>query len=221
MNLTCPSCWYSLDVKVWLVSTVCKYCNTISMIERDSLVSTWEKSFIMPFPTVFEEGKYFFAVIDNTSNDKILDKKVLYVWEEEFSKNTWDYLVKFYVYGQIRYTNDWGFFDDFFVRIIDDKINLDRNKEYILWENEWLINLLIIKKIHTDINQDVFESTAWNTWNNYFVQEVWNTNIEWFSGSFPFIVSVKDKSKYINLLKDWKHFQLKSIWNEIIEFSWV
>lgn len=222
MNLTCPSCWASLDVSVWLVSTVCKYCNTISMIERNSLVSTWEKSFIMPFPTVFEVGKYFFAVSDDTSNDKIWDKKVLYISEQEYSETKkQEYLVKFYVYWQIRYNNDWWFWDDFFVRIIDDKFNLDKNKEYILWENEGLINLYYIKKIYTDIPQNVFDSSVWWTWNGFFVQENWTTTIEWFNWSFPFIVSVADNSKYINLLKDWKQTQLKSIWNDVLEYNGV
>lgn len=222
MNLTCPSCWASLEVSVWLISTVCKYCNTISMIQRDSLVSTSEKSFIMPFPTIFEVGKYFFAVNDINSNDKIWNKNVAYISEKEYNEtNKQEYLAKFYVYGQIRYTNDWWFWDDFFVRIIDDKFNLDKNKEYILWENEGLINLYFIKKIHTDISQNIFNSNIWWTRNSFFVQENWTTNIEWFNWSFPFLVSIKDNSKYIILLKDWKQAQLKSIWNDILEYSGV
>ncbi|MDD5769855.1 MAG: hypothetical protein PHE25_02715 [Candidatus Gracilibacteria bacterium] len=221
MNLTCPSCGSSLGISVGLVSTVCPYCNTISMIDRNNLVSTGEKSFIMPFPTVFEVGKYFFAISDLTSNDKIGDKKVLYIGEEEYNKNYTEYLAKFYVYGQVRYTSDGGFFDDFFVRIIDDKFNLDKNKQYILGENEGLINLFFIKKIHTDVPQNVFESSVGGTWNSFFVQENGTTTIEGFNGSFPFVVSVKDSSKYITLLKDGKQTQLKSIGNDVLEYSGV
>lgn len=130
-------------------------------------------------------------------------------------------MAKLYVYGQIRYTNDGWFWDDFFVRIIDDKIWLDKSKEYIIWENEWLINLYCIKKIHTDVPQNIFEMSVWNTWNWYFIQEIWKTNIEWFNWSFPFFISINDNSKYINLLKDGKPTQLKSIWNDIIEYNWI
>lgn len=222
MNLSCPSCWATLDVSVWLISTVCKYCNTISMIERDWLVSTGEKSFIMPFPTVFEVGKYFFAVTDSTSNDVISWKKVLYISEQEYNETKKEeYVAKFYVYGQIRYTNDWGFWDDFFVRVIDDKLSLDKNREYILWENEGLISLYTIKKIHSDVNQNVFDNQVGMSWNGFFVQESGVTTIEWFNGSFPFVVSIKDSSKYITLLKDGKVSQLKSIWNDVLDYSWV
>lgn len=222
MSLNCPSCWSNLEIIPWLLSTVCKYCKTISMIERDHLVSTWEKSLIMPFPTVFWVGAYFYAILDETSNDKINWKKVTYISEQDFNKqNLKDYLLKIYVYGQIRYINDWWFFDDFFVRIIDDKFWFDKNKEYILGENWWIINLYIIQKIYTWVNESIFDSKTWTTWNNYFVQEVWNTQIEWFEWSFPFCVGVKDNNKYINLLKDWKQTQFKSIWNDILQFSWV
>ena len=221
MSFICPSCWASLEVSVWLISTVCKYCNTISLVERNMLINTWEKSFIMPFPTVFEVGKYFFAVDDTSSNDKIWNIKVLYISEEEYNKNYTQYRAKFYVYGQIRYTNDGWFWDDFFVRIIDDTLKLDKNKDYILWENQWLINLYFIKKIYTDISQNVFNNEAGNNWTWYFIQEVWTTTIEWFQGSFPFLVSIKDNSKYINLLKEWKLSQLKLIWNDILDYSGI
>lgn len=222
MSLKCPSCWASLELSVWLLSTVCQYCNTISLIERDTLVSTGEKSFIMPFPTVFEVGKYFYAVADSTSNDVISGKKVLYMSEQEYSESKReDFLAKLYVYGQIRYTNDGGFWDDFFVRVIDDKLSLDKNREYILWENEGLITLYTIKTIHTDVPQNVFEISPGNTWNGFFVQESGTTTIEWFHGSFPFLVSVKDSSKYVNLLKDGKIAQLKAIGNDVLEFSGV
>lgn len=71
MQNKCAWCGTSLELDVWLISIVCPYCKTISLVERWNLTSNWEKSFIMPFPTIFCIWKYFYAVESNNSNDKI------------------------------------------------------------------------------------------------------------------------------------------------------
>lgn len=222
MSLSCPSCWASLDFSVWMLSNVCNYCKTILLIDRWVYVNTWEKTFIMPFPTIFKVWKYFYAIQNNSSNDTILWKKVLYVSEEEFKKS-WqrDFLLKIYISGQIRYVSDGWFFDDYFIKIIDSNLGLDINKNYTLTENEWLIVFSYVKNIYTDISQEIFESPVWTICNNYFLQEQWKLNLEWFEWSFPFLISSKDVSKYVILLKDWKQTSLKSIGNDVIEYIWI
>lgn len=222
MSLNCPGCGAWLDITMWAVSLVCPYCKTILLVERWNLVNTGEKSSIMPFPTVFSVGKYFYAIKDSASNDSFAGEKVCYQSEEDFrSTGNTDFVLKIYVYGQVRYVNDGGFWDDYFVRIIESKKEIDKNKEYILSENEGLIQLSFIKKIHTDVPQNVFDTPVWNTWNGFFVQESGTTQIEGFEWNFPFQVSAKDSSKYVILLKDGKTAALKSIGNDVLEYSWL
>lgn len=222
MVYNCPWCGYWLDVTMWAVSLVCKYCKTISLIERWNLVNTGEKSTIMPFPTIFSVGKYFYGIKNLNSNDTFAWEKVCYISEEDFRDSEQkDFILKLYIYGQIRYINDGWFWDDYFVRIIESSKEIDKNKEYILTENEWLIQILYIKKIHSDVPQNVFDTQVWTTWNWFFVQESGNTKIEGFEWSFPFLVSIKDNSKYVVLLKEWKTTALKSIWNDVLEYSGI
>lgn len=222
MFLKCPWCGVSIDITIWAISLVCPYCKTILLVERWNLVNTWEKSTIMPFPTVFNVGKYIYAIKDPSSNDTFANEKICYVSEENFrSSEQKNFVLKLYIYGQIRYINDGWFWDDYFVRVIESSKEIDKGKDYILSENEWLIQFSFIKKIHTDVPQNVFDTSVWSTWNGFFVQESGYMQIEGFEWNFPFLVSSKDTSKYVLLLKDGKTTALKSIGNRVLEYSWI
>lgn len=220
MKLTCQSCWAQVEIQAWMITHICKYCNTISIIEKNVLTNTWEKSIIIPFPSIFEIWKYIYLVNDNYSNDKIREKNVTYLDEKQFYESkSKDYLLKIYIYWQIRYLSDWWFWDDYFVRVIENKFEMDYQKEYVLSENQWLISLNILNKTYTNVSLEIFNSWVWSNWNNYFIQEKWEYKIEWFAWSFPFIVKKSDISKYIVLLKDKKQTQLKCISNNIIQLT--
>lgn len=209
-------------MQVWLLSIVCNYCNTISFVQRETLVTTGSKSFIIPFPTVFEVWKVFYAVQNNSSNDKIWNKNVEYISQQEFTNSSSkEFLIKLFVYWQMRYSNDAGFWDDFFVRIVDSTIEFNKNIDYVIWENEWLINLYSFKRKEQTSWDDIFNRTVWTIWNWYFIQEVWDMDFEWFSWSFPFLATDSKSIKYINLLKDKKQLQIKLVWNEVLEFETV
>lgn len=218
MEFTCPSCWSKHTIQPGMLSLVCQYCNSVSIVERDILVETWQKSLILPFPTVFSVGKNFYVILNNSSNDKFLKKKVEYISEEEFyHKKLKDYFAKVYVYGQIRYVNDGGFWDDWFVRILDCKEKTDSNKSYILKEDEWLIYLQYIKSIdNNNQNTEVLNAEAWSSYEWLFVQESWTCKIEWFSWSFPFLLQWQQESKYVNLIWKDQILEVKQIWEYIL-----
>jgi len=217
MEITCPSCWAHYKIEPWMLSVVCKYCNTIIKIERNEVVATWEKSIILPFPTTFEVGKYFYAVKDKTSNDKLFWENVAYLSDEEFyKKNLKDFLIKIYVYGQIRYTNDGGFWDDWFVRIVKTTKNIDTNKEFVIKENEWIISMQYITDIKEKNYSDVLDKSVWTSYNWYFIQEKWIAKIEWFKWDFPFYIDSNKNSKYSILVWENEIIEYKTIWENLI-----
>jgi len=223
-QLTCPSCWAKVDVVPWIINYVCSYCNTILLFERQELKSTWEKSEIVPFPTTLRYWQTIFAVKNNESNDEILWKKVEYLSEKEFNeKNLKDYLAKFYVYGHIRYITDTSFYDKFFLRVLDSKININKNKDLIAEEDEGQIKLYYLDKLEDKWFFDkLFNSNKVNE-EGFFIQEKWIQNIEWFEGWLPFEVTWIKTSKYLNLV--WpgpKNYLVENYWNWIILFwEWL
>lgn len=217
MEITCPSCWARHNIQAGMLSVVCEYCNNIMKIERDEVVETWQKSFILPFPTVFDVWKYFYVIENKKSNDKLFWKNVEYISDKElYERKLKDYIAKLYVYWQIRYTNDGWFWDDWFVRILENKKDIDRNKNFVIKENEWLINIQYISKIQEDINHEIFSKSVWLSYNGYFIQEIWTASIEWFKWDFPFFVDNQDNSKYVDLVAQNTTAEYKIIWNNTL-----
>lgn len=228
MQQPCVSCGAQLDIEAGDVSVVCKYCDTILLVERGVLTDSGQKSQIMSFPTMFEIGKNFFAVLSSESNDKIWWVWVDYFAEEDFRKS-WKkvHLVKLYVSGQIRYTNDWWFWDDWVVLISDLKANnlgIDKAKQLILQEDEWIISIFELewsgydeksKKDFTEINS--FD--LWKNWNWYFIQEKWVANVEWIKWNFPFFISNPKKVEYIDMFQKWKLTMIKRIGDSVLHYK--
>jgi len=220
-QLTCPSCWAKINIVPGIISYVCSYCNTISLFERQTLTSTWEKSEIISFPTTIEYGKTIFAVKNNNSNDEIIWQKVEYFSEKEFNdKNLKDYLVKFYVYWHIRYTTDTSFFDKFFLRILDTELKLDKNKDIIAEEDEGQIKLYYAEKLEDKwFFEKLFNSNKVNE-EGFFIQEKWIQNIEWFEWWLPFEITWVKTSKYLNLVWPWpKNYLIENYGNWEILFG--
>jgi len=217
MEITCPSCWAKHTIQPGMLSVVCEYCNAIIKIERKQVVETWEKSLILPFPTTFEAWKYFYVIKDNNSNDKLFSKNVSYISDKElYERKFKDFLMKIYVFWQIRYTNDGGFWDDWFVKIIESKQHIDKNKDFVIKEDEWLINMQYITDIKKSKNHEIFSKSAWLSYNWYFIQEIWTASIEWFKWDFPFYISNQNDSKYVILVSENKTMEYKTIWDNLI-----
>ncbi|MBS8121607.1 hypothetical protein [Candidatus Vampirococcus lugosii] len=217
MEITCPSCGARHNIQAGMLSVVCEYCNNIMKIERDEVVETGQKSFILPFPTVFDVGKYFYVIENKKSNDKLFGKNVEYISDKElYERKLKDYIAKLYVYGQIRYTNDGGFWDDWFVRILENKKDIDRNKNFVIKENEGLINIQYISKIQEDINHEIFSKSVGLSYNGYFIQEIGTASIEGFKGDFPFFVDNQDNSKYVDLVAQNTTAEYKIIGNNTL-----
>lgn len=213
MDLTCPACGANHEIKPGMISVVCEYCDTVSKIERDSLVDTWEKSAIMPFPTVFSVGSYFYAIENSNSNDKLFWESVEFLSDKDFY-NRWleDYIAKLYIYWQIRYTNEWWFWDDWFVRIVENKKDIEIQNDLVISEDEGLITVKKIKNIDdTEKYDPIFSKDIWESVDWYFIQETWIADVEWYKWSFPFIVDDSSKNKYVDLLKDSKMLTLKKL----------
>jgi len=223
-QLTCPSCWAKIDIVPWIVSYVCPYCNTILLFERQELKSTWEKSEIVPFPTTLKYWQTVFAVKNNDSNDQILWKKVGYFSEEEFNdKKLSNYLAKFYVYGHVRYITDNSFYDKFFLRVLDSKLDIKKDKDLIAEEDEWQIKLYYLEKLEDKwFFEKLFNTDKVNE-EGFFIQEKWIQNIEWFEWWLPFEITWVKNSKYLNLVWPWpKNYLVENLWNwEILFWEWL
>ena len=222
--ISCPSCWAKVNIVPGIVSYVCPYCNTISLFERETLTSTWEKSEIVPFPTTFKYWQNMFAISSSNSNDEILWQKVEYVSEKEFNdKKINDYLIKFYVYGHIRYITDSSFFDKFLLRILDTKMDIDKNKKLIAEEDEGQIKLYYLEKLEDKWFFDrLFGSENVNE-EDFFIQEKWIQKIEGFTWWIDFNILQVKESRYLNLVWPWpKNYLVEDYWNEEILFwEWI
>jgi len=222
--MNCPSCGAKIDIVPWIITYTCPYCNTISFFDKEELKNTWEKSEIIPFPTTFDYWKTYFAIKNKTSNDIINWKKVTYLSEEEFSKlSKKEFLAKFYVFWHIRYTTDTSFYDKFFLRILDDNLKLDRNKNLIVEEDEWQIKLYYIDKVEDKWFFDEMFKWPNISKDGYFIQEKWVQKIEWFVWWIPFdFVGVKE-NRYLNLVWSWGKNYLLENYNkgEILFAEWL
>lgn len=219
--MNCPSCGAKIEFVPWMLTYACPYCGTISFFEKDILKETWQKSEIVPFPTTFEYWKNYFAVSSNDSNDKVWKYLVDWLSEKEFSdKKLNDYLLKVYVFGHIRYTNEWSFYDKFFLRILDDKLKLDRNKNLIAEEDEWQIKLFYVEVLEDNWLFDDLFNFNWPYKDGFFIQEKWMQNIEWFEWWMPFNILNVKQSKYLNLVKKWwNNILIENYWNGNILFG--
>jgi len=220
----CPSCGNKIEIFPWITNYVCPYCWTISLFKHDILKDTWEKSEIIPFPTTFEYWKTYFAISSKDSNDIINWKQVDWFNEKEFNdKKLNDYLVKVYVFWHIRYHSEWSIYDKFFLRILDDKLKLDKNKNLIVEEDEWQIKLYYIDTLEDKwFFEEIFNTKEVNK-NWLFIQEKWIQEIEWFEWWIPFdILNIKE-SKYLNLVKKWwKNILIENFWNwSILYWEWL
>lgn len=218
MKFTCPSCWSKHQIQAGMLSIVCQYCNSVSKVERDVLVETWEKSIILPFPTLFSVWKVFYAIAWDSFNSKFIDENVEYISEEEFYRRKLkDYLVKIYIAWEVRYLNDWWFRDDWFVRVLDSKINIDLSKDLILTESEWLISSMYIKKISDTIQgSEIMDYEVWSTYEWLFVQETWKFKVEWFSWSFPILIDWQKEGRFVSLVWEDMRFEFKQIWDYVL-----
>ncbi len=202
--MNCPSCGAKVEFVPWMLTYACPYCGTISFFEKDVLKETWEKTEIVPFPTTFEYWKNYFAVKSNDNNDKIVWKQVDWLSEKEYNNKKLDsYLVKVYVFWHIRYTNEWSFYDKFFLRVLDDKLSLDRNRNLLAEEDEGQIKLYYAEKETADGTFDEIFDYNWPYKNWFFIQEKWIQQIEWFEWSFPIDILWIKTSKYLNLVWTW------------------
>ncbi len=220
MKTNCPSCWAPLEILPGSIEIVCSYCKTILFIERWVIKNTWEKSMIVPFPTIFSIGKYFFAVEESNSNDKIFWKSIEWLSEKEFRDNNYeDYIAKIYVYWHIRCTNDAWFWDKWFADIIYWK----EKGKVMIEEDEWLIS--VYKRINSNIHVNNFEKIYDNfiNWNLnsidwYFINEAGIANIEWFEWQYDFFIW-KKQLKYIKLIKSQNIYLWEYYWNNILDFK--
>ena len=202
--MNCPSCGAKVEFVPWMLTYACPYCGTISFFEKDVLKETWEKTEIVPFPTTFEYWKNYFAVKSNDNNDTIVWKQVDWLSEKEYNDKKLDsYLVKVYVFWHIRYTNEWSFYDKFFLRVLDDKLSLDRNRNLLAEEDEGQIKLYYAEKETADGTFDEIFDYNWPYKNWFFIQEKWIQQIEWFEWSFPIDILWIKTSKYLNLVWTW------------------
>ena len=198
---TCPSCGAKIKLYPGIISYVCEYCNTILFFENEEIKASNEKSVIVPFPTTLEEGKIYFSVGNKDSNDEIGWYKVEYLSEEEFTKQRQkNYLAKFYVWGMVRYVTENSFYNKFFLRVLDSKINLDKEKTLIAEEDEWQIKLYYLEDVEDEWFFEELYSTNEVNRKWFFIQEKWEQTIEWFSGWIPFDIVWVKKSKYLNLV---------------------
>ena len=216
--MNCPSCWAKIDIEPWMVNYVCPYCKNVLMFEHEKLETTWEKSEIVPYPTTFEYWKIFYVIEEKNSNDIMLWKNVEYISEKDFNdKKLTKFLTKFYVYGQIRYVNEASMYNKFFLRILDDKIWLDKNKKLFAEEDEGQIKLYYLDIVEKDGSFDKIFSSDKEFVDWFFVQEKWIQNIEWFLWWFDFeIINVK-QTRYLNLIWNWwKNILLEEYPNNIL-----
>ncbi len=222
--MNCPSCWAKIEIIPWITNYVCPYCGTISLFEHDVLQSTWEKSEIIPFPTTFEYGKTYFAIKSKDSNDTINWKQVDWLSEKEFSdQKLSDYLVKVYIFWHIRNHSEWSIYDKFFLRILDDKLELDRAKNLISEEDEWQIKLYYVDTLEDKWFFEELFNTNEPYKNGLFIQEKWIQTIEWFEWWIPFDVLNAKQSKYLNLVKKWwKNILIENYlnWN-VLYWEWI
>jgi DNA-directed RNA polymerase subunit RPC12/RpoP len=200
-NYNCPSCWAKVDIYPGIITYVCPYCNTILFFEQDELKGTGEKSQIVPFPTTLKTWEVFFTVKSKKSNDEIAGQKVEYLSEKEFNeKLIKTYLAKFYVAGHIRYLTENSMYDKFILRILDDTLDLYKNKNLIAEEDEWQIKLYYLEKFEDERFFDEIYNYKGVNKNGYFIQEKWEQKIEWFEWSFQFDILWIKTSKYLNLV---------------------
>jgi len=219
--MNCPSCGSEIKIVPWITNYVCPYCGTISLFERDILKSTWEKSEIIPFPTTFEYGKIYFAVKSKDSNDMLWKYSVDWLNEKELNdKKIEEYLLKIYIFGHIRYHSEGSIYDKFFLRILSDKLELDRNKNLIAEEDEWQIKLYYIETLEDKWFFEELFNTNEPYKNGLFIQEKWIQEVEWFEWWIPFDVLNVKQSKYLNLVKKWwNNILIENYWNGNILFG--
>jgi len=220
MQQNCPSCGAPLKIIPGAIEIVCPYCNTILLIQRWIIENTWEKSILIPFPTTFKIWEYFFAIEDNTSNDEIFWKKVKRLTEKEIRENNiTNYITKIYVYWHISVQNNAWIWDKWFVNIID----WQSKGKIMLEEDEWLITAY--ERKHIKQNDDFFNQLYEKFYNQnimsdnwFFLNEVWQAQINWFEWQYEFIIW-KKYLKYIKWTLQNKITLLENYWGFTLYFN--
>ncbi len=198
----CPSCGAKIQIVPGIITYVCPYCNTILTFQQEELATTGGKSQIIPFPTTFKVNEIFYAIKDSSSNDEIAWIKVKWLSEKEYTQlKPKSYIGKFQVIWQIRYNTENALYDKFFLRILDDKTWLDKNKILLAEEDEWQILLYYVENVEDKWTFDKFYNLKNPVINWFFIQEVWVQQVEGFNWAIPLtnILWVK-ASKYVNMI---------------------
>lgn len=207
--MKCPSCWATLEVLPWVVEVVCPYCNTVLLIQKDTIETVWKQSPIVPFPTTFSIWKNFFVIEKDNSNDLLKDMKVIWLSEEDIYKekiNNW--LVKVYISWHIRCMNDSWFWEKWFWWVLEDKKWIFDNKEIVIQEDEGLINVFnVVDNLNIDYSKfNEFFNSVGNVIDGYFITESWFCKIDGIEWQFNY-PTYWDTIKYVDL-KEWRNYYI-------------
>ena len=219
--MNCPSCWAPLEVLPWAVEVVCSYCNTILLIQRDSIDVIWKQAPIVPFPTTFSIWKYFYAVEDNSSNDVIDGFKVSWLSDEEVYKSKVDnWLVKVYISWHIRCMNASWFWEKWFWWVVKDRKGIFENKDIMIQEDEGLITVF---NVNSDLKIDDLKfknlyQKVGSVVDGYFVVESWICKIEGIEWQFNYPI-YGDKIEYIDLKKWADHYLVEKTNTNVLVFK--